>query len=1251
MNRPQRLFKKGNLAFLAMFMIVGVFGVLYWLNVSHRTEVLQERNLRQLSVIARKIKGRVDGIVTSLQYNKAWPARSTGNSLFRDAGASLKPADSSISIYNDSAYLAVFLPPDADTSKQGTRQINLNRLLAASLHTPLFEDVILTEGDGTIMLGNRDAWMTMTRIDTLVDAEGRKVAFASVSQAPGMFVYTLSQISHRMFILPVTLTNERLKGRPRLVVCGMLGEEEFISQTREIPYVFVLIFAFVVVGMLLSWPVLKVLFQHEKEPLRKSEVTMIMISSFVGTGLACILAMNMLIVQLRARTRIDDQLNRFATELDSCFNEEYRSHLATLNQFVEQGANSRDSTRNLLKNPLSGQGVHSANGGIDFVYWINEEGNQVRKWGFAASLPLTPVADRAYFRRIRRHGDSVAMEPHFSRSLSGFKVALAIKSKPGDVLNARVAAVDFIPYSVYDIDTFPYFGFCIIDGDGLVQFHSDTTRNLYENFIDECEKDAGLASLINGRSEGQVTVKYGGRAHRVFVKPMRFNSWSLITFHDERMFRESLLQTNSIAGILLLVYSCFLLLWFCCFSMLPRTRSEWAFPDEDKRVVYVRLAFAFSALSLVLFYVRSDPEILVCWFGRAADDWTLIFSVLIPALAVALAHATLHGAVPGDPSTWRWQTLAMPLVLCIGTAGVLDSISRLDKSWLAILICFFLYIALWYLVARRPASPVSLARSLGAPLLGTAVVLGLYVSLLTKSIIGLTLWLIVPPVLLAGAGLLLHRYTLNSMSPVSCYALAVTMGLVLMAGQPSLSFYKLAFDAETHQVIKYTQLALVRSLEEKSLRIRTRRAAAGGVGVYCSYFNNARLGTIGAGESQVGDDRPVFYSHLLGPLTPYFNVGGIESHAVLMDTTGDGSFRWNISKGGDSTRIELLSHASGTTVTSTVPFYMSRTPAGTRLSLFMAIGAVVITLLVLFLYVRMLVTKVFAMNVRAREGFLIRGDAWQILTSGLVICRDPERIPRLRGAFTRSLASLVDRPRGRSAVGRSQRTVITGLEFMMHDPRSNLQKLKILKELSQECRGGLILVSTVDPLAEFAFDDRQGGRVQGENTVKIGWIDFLREFEVYWYDPPSGDEGPRDWRYHMANWRMCSADQRRVLVNLARHQYVNARNPRPIGELMDAGVIRRSHPLTFHDKKFGQFVLQVATEEDVAIPDADADKSLWRVISRPSLVLLGIIIVFLLTTQSQLNDTVLPLLTVVTGLIPALLKVFTVFQRPNTEGQ
>ena len=144
--------------------------------------------------------------------------------------------------------------------------------------------------------------------------------------------------------------------------------------------------------------------------------------------------------------------------------------------------------------------------------WIDPMGQQRIKWTTRPETsPFIPVEDRPYFRKVRDgnlwtipadpDGEASAVGHEYSLELvnsrnTGENVAIISTSVPG---SKWVSSMDTRLVSLVQTVLPAGYGYCIIDAEGKVLFHSQEVKNLEEHFLEECSYDSTLRSALLSR--------------------------------------------------------------------------------------------------------------------------------------------------------------------------------------------------------------------------------------------------------------------------------------------------------------------------------------------------------------------------------------------------------------------------------------------------------------------------------------------------------------------------------------------------------------------------------------------------------------------------------------------------------------------------------------------------------------------------------------------------------------------------------
>ena len=278
------------------------------------------------------------------------------------------------------------------------------------------------------------------------------------------------------------------------------------------------------------------------------------------------------------------------------------------------------------------------------AFWTDKSGQQRVKWTTRSVLPsYVSIRDRSYFTNVladrtwtykNQPLNKFFLEPVYSKATGNLQLVL---SKPMPNFKDWVSSMDIGAISLVHTvlpDLLGY-GYCVIDDEGKVLFHSDESRNLVENLFRESDNDTTLRAAVLARDRKPMNVQYQGRSYRIYTRPLNNTPWTLITFRDERLARSAALEFVAYAVCFFCIYASVLLIAFSFYYVLNREdRSALLWPHEKHKANYY-LSVAVN-LSLGLIFLLG----LAC--GRR---WLVIALILIlPATGLVFHHYNVRGS-------------------------------------------------------------------------------------------------------------------------------------------------------------------------------------------------------------------------------------------------------------------------------------------------------------------------------------------------------------------------------------------------------------------------------------------------------------------------------------------------------------------------------------------------------------------------------------------------------------------------------
>lgn len=570
---------------------------------------------------------------------------------------------------------------DASQGREVVARTDLSRLLEPIVTRADFDEVLLVEAketDGVVLLQLEGSTARVARLTVPTDRASRTN------------LANLGGADYLMFSQPFRMAEDArvLEPPTNWVLVGLIRSDRFALQTRSVNYTVLVMFTFVALLLILGWPLMNVWSFGLKGGLRVGEVFLLLLSTIAVVALLTLIVLDLgLLKQMRRHT--DRQLEMFAGEIQQRLAVELRqigAQMLWLNgRFLNQ---ARSETKVLTNQALLGVRELSE---LPYPYfgmatWIaSANGQQMAKWTVKEqTTPLINVAHREYFRTIAESrpwfldlgGTNTlqwCLEPIFSANTGENLATFSLRPPVGGTNDWRVVlAMDCRPLSLMNVVAPHGYGFCVVNREGRVLFHSDERRNLRENLFEECVHQPHLRAAVLGRQQDHFSLKYGGMKHRFWVQPLRDTPWSLVTFADELPWGTVQVETVSLAVLWFLLYlGVVAMVVGSAYVLGGRRYLGWLWPTPSRAGSYAFVAVANALLALAVALLIALP---------APDGARLGAAFLLPFLAVALGLRTLSRGTMGS-ARLRWLSLRVfrrlphqtGYVLAIGTLLLLGA--------------------------------------------------------------------------------------------------------------------------------------------------------------------------------------------------------------------------------------------------------------------------------------------------------------------------------------------------------------------------------------------------------------------------------------------------------------------------------------------------------------------------------------------------------------------------------------------------
>ncbi len=506
------------------------------------------------------------------------------------------------------------------------------------------------------------------------------------------------------------------------VLCGLVRADRFRAESQLIPYSYILIILACVLLALASYPFLKLYLSSSGERLRSRDVTTNAVFACLVTAILTFTLVDAYYLNSFFGPDADEEMRRLAVAINLNFEHERfnaftqldalnkRPELTGAIDFIKKYQSSHpDSGARLLLGEHSKMGCDPSaacmmniledkklwpdkenSGTFDnypylfFAVWSDDNGKQLVKWTTRtrptpfislndASVPYFAAVEQA----LKNHGDPRAISAwgigsQYSlttgQNITVFwriipdenKRAANLEDQNVEDSNSFWGSLVTQPISLFNPVLPGGYQFAVLAPDGTVVFHSDSARNLRENFFAETDKNPDLRSRVRIRTEGTVVADYVGRPYRMYVLPMAHGNqdgpWTIVVFRDLHPEETMNLEILSLVSTMFLLYAAVITIVLVSTYSIRKSQATrmWLWPDSRKANKYWWMLAANSAtivVVLVLSRLVHKPLVFLPYAGLIPA------AVLVLNLVVLTGRSDLQGPLdqPEETTKTPWH--------------------------------------------------------------------------------------------------------------------------------------------------------------------------------------------------------------------------------------------------------------------------------------------------------------------------------------------------------------------------------------------------------------------------------------------------------------------------------------------------------------------------------------------------------------------------------------------------------------------
>lgn len=657
--------KSNNSAILITLLIVVALGSVYFfIYLPYNEKIIQEQRFRALQNVSRNVEAKIGNSATLLNnlldfyfdptekrskdyIDKSkenfvltdiikipvaeWRKDSLRDTYKIDVHKSTKRID--LVLYKeyvkgrDAIYSKDINGPDT-LILRGAIQFSFKQFVSTLLQKNVFDEYV-------IFSNNKPVYETFPSGIEEIKKDSLLGSYKGMAAA-GMREFSISGNNYKVFLQPVSVSSNEA-----WTIGGLLTSSRYEKERKQLPANMVLLLVTVVLGMVLLFPWIRIFHAGNKERFTLVDgISSIVVSMLLMSLL--FLTMFKYSFSSNSKKNKPGPGNVLAQKISTAFNKEIDTIYETAYRYSDfKDKKNIESDIVFLKNEPAFYNLKDfssvklddslaqsllaigKNVSVKQLVWQNKKGQETLRWTTTGLIPpRVDYSEREYFKHIKAAdfyfiNDDTAKKYFLDQVISWttgeFTTIMAIPSENG------VVALSFKMRSLENILLPVGYQFAVIDANGKVLYHSDSSRNLNENLLSEFsgkgKKD--FAGNLQSHTASDFTVDYFSNKYNVHLQPLAKLPYSIVIFEDIGYQEARDTEIYSFTFCMLFLFFAFLLfklfVIFLSSARQPFFKRQfydtyWIGPKVSGHYEYILTAFfnIIVILLLILFFFFSS---------------------------------------------------------------------------------------------------------------------------------------------------------------------------------------------------------------------------------------------------------------------------------------------------------------------------------------------------------------------------------------------------------------------------------------------------------------------------------------------------------------------------------------------------------------------------------------------------------------------------------------------------------------------
>ena len=551
--------------------------------------------------------------------------------------------------------------------------VPVNNLMEGLKFDRLFENIILFDYTQVYYNSKLELVTDITRPASLCDSvENHQGGIWESMEIRGK--------DKQVMVLPIDFLGKRF------YIAGIISDVEYHKKTRTIDNQFIILIAVLLLLVLIGMPILKIIFIGKNERLKSTDASASLISSIFGTGLLILMILGIIKHKLVDHPEIENRLTQISntlyknvtSDIDSIkalymavsFKDEAGKNLIPANAnenppcpyifnqnkvklpfftwtqeltlwsyYLKKQENRPLAQFAIRKFMESDNKFHMYNDSllknifpINEIILINNTGiiaKAVTSTPFSELVPID-LSQRNYFKNAKSTTTSwptINNLNFYIESIKSYNTGdgeTSISFHNSNCDDVPVTAITSAIPSFYKQVLPKDVEFVIINNTGKVLYHSIKSKNLHENFLDECDFDERIENSISFRTEDIFHIDYNEKRWMLRIVPIEDTPLFHITLIDLEQSNNKnariFLFTFYFLVIILVIIGIGMLILRWSVPQYSHSKHnwflEWVLYKPEKISSYLNLSLLLLILSIVQFTgfgAKSKPAAILLY--------------------------------------------------------------------------------------------------------------------------------------------------------------------------------------------------------------------------------------------------------------------------------------------------------------------------------------------------------------------------------------------------------------------------------------------------------------------------------------------------------------------------------------------------------------------------------------------------------------------------------------------------------------